>query len=522
MSLKETIIKSVTEYLESTSIHGFGYLSTGRNIIEKLLWLIIICTCFTLAALLIRQSIEEASLNPVMTNVETVQVQEVPFPAITIDIGDPDPMGYAENILNGIDFTQKDLQDKFAMEVDEMILNMNNSFKVENGADPQLVLSKPTVQNMIKAQTSNCLNSSHAQEWIDGNLIQMVKSILYEGQVYKNVLEEVTNNITIDFGVVNKTSGINCGPWARHLLTFLHYVEKIKETKNGFGTLLNYLDSKFGGWGKRADFVAKYSKVHVSKELSDINTSSFELITWLSPTLDYHRPPYWIFTTMNHICAISFMEMLKVEECQNSMEFRESHKQCCDSFTFESLNMTNLLLVFRESLQPPTFYISHQEIIDRQNETKKVPFDKVEKVPKTNPSARIFACDFADEKGALTSSVFSKMKNCTYFHRSITNKGFGISFNLADFWTMFKETPFTKSFASIMNPKGKENPNSKAFHQTQDQLYLDQNIIFPERAGKGSEMIFILQAKWHREMNLKPFVISVHDPMQAQCLKNHS
>ena len=90
MSLKDSITKSVTEYLESISIHGFGYLSTGRNILEKLLWLIIICTCFTLAALLIRQSIEEASLNPVMTNVETVQVREVPFPAITIDSGDPD------------------------------------------------------------------------------------------------------------------------------------------------------------------------------------------------------------------------------------------------------------------------------------------------------------------------------------------------------------------------------------------------------------------------------------------------
>ena len=147
---------------------------------------------------------------------------------------------------------------------------------------------------------------------------------------------------------------------------------------------------------------------------------------------------------------------------------------------------------------------------------KKVPFDKVETVPITNPSARIFACYFADEKGALTHSVFSQMQNCTYFHRSITNKGFGISFNLADFWTMFKATPFTKSFASVMNPKGNEVLNTnEAIHLAQDQLYLDQNIIFPERAGKGSEIIFILQAKWQREMKLKPFVISIHDPMQV-------
>ena len=109
MSLKETINKSVTEYLESTSIHGFGYLSTGRNFVEKALWLIIIiCTCFTLAVLLICQSIEEASLNPVMTNVETVEVREIPFPAITIDSGDTDPMGYAENIFNFLDLIERD------------------------------------------------------------------------------------------------------------------------------------------------------------------------------------------------------------------------------------------------------------------------------------------------------------------------------------------------------------------------------------------------------------------------------
>ena len=96
-----------------------------------------------------------------MTNVETVQVQEVPF--LWDPIQYPDPMGYAENIFNGLAFTEKELQDKFAMEVDEMILKMNNSFKVENGADPKLVLSN-----------------------VQAKLIQIVKSILYEGQVYKN------------------------------------------------------------------------------------------------------------------------------------------------------------------------------------------------------------------------------------------------------------------------------------------------------------------------------------------------
>mgnify|MGYP001366080782 FL=1 len=117
------------------------------------------------------------------------------------------------------------------MEVDEMILKMNKSFKVENGADPKLVLSN--VQSEIETQTSICMNYLNVQEWIDGNLIQMVKSILYEDQVYKNILQELNSNITEDFGTLDQTSETNCEPWARHLLTFLHHVDKIKKTKTG-------------------------------------------------------------------------------------------------------------------------------------------------------------------------------------------------------------------------------------------------------------------------------------------------
>ena len=47
-------------------------------------------------------------MNPVMTNLKTVEVREIPFPAITIDSGDTDPMGYAENIFNFLDFIERD------------------------------------------------------------------------------------------------------------------------------------------------------------------------------------------------------------------------------------------------------------------------------------------------------------------------------------------------------------------------------------------------------------------------------
>ena len=49
--------------------------------------------------------------------------------------------------------------------------------------------------------------------------------------------------------------------------TFTHILEfhkcKKYETKIGFGTLLTYLNDLSGGMGKSAEFVAKYSKVHI-------------------------------------------------------------------------------------------------------------------------------------------------------------------------------------------------------------------------------------------------------------------
>ena len=70
-------------YLEQSTIHGLRYLSEGK-IFEKLIWLIIIIVSSSFAGYMINATIEENENEPVLTNVETTSVQNVPFPAITI------------------------------------------------------------------------------------------------------------------------------------------------------------------------------------------------------------------------------------------------------------------------------------------------------------------------------------------------------------------------------------------------------------------------------------------------------
>ena len=83
MSFRQRLLHSFGEYCDSTSIHGLAYLKSSQTFIEKLLWALIIITCFTLAGLLIFAHFKDADENPILTNIETISVQEIPFPAVT-------------------------------------------------------------------------------------------------------------------------------------------------------------------------------------------------------------------------------------------------------------------------------------------------------------------------------------------------------------------------------------------------------------------------------------------------------
>ena len=74
----------ITEYLGVTSIHGLRYLMESRNIVEKASWLIIICLSFGFCVHIIQSHFSDIDKKPILTTVEMVSVQEVPFPAITI------------------------------------------------------------------------------------------------------------------------------------------------------------------------------------------------------------------------------------------------------------------------------------------------------------------------------------------------------------------------------------------------------------------------------------------------------
>ena len=57
---------------------------TGYRWLERLVWLVLVSLHFGVTVYMVNLNLEDARANPVMTTVDTVDVTNVPFPAVTV------------------------------------------------------------------------------------------------------------------------------------------------------------------------------------------------------------------------------------------------------------------------------------------------------------------------------------------------------------------------------------------------------------------------------------------------------
>ena len=77
-------MEGVRSFLETSSIHGLGHISTSRSYFSKLFWIIVVVTGFTGAGVLIYQSFQSWSENPVTTTLDTRPITEITLPKVTV------------------------------------------------------------------------------------------------------------------------------------------------------------------------------------------------------------------------------------------------------------------------------------------------------------------------------------------------------------------------------------------------------------------------------------------------------
>ena len=70
-------------FLESSTIHGLSYITSTRKLI-RVSWILVIIAGFTGAGLLIYESFQTWAESPVTTTVETLPIDEITFPKVTV------------------------------------------------------------------------------------------------------------------------------------------------------------------------------------------------------------------------------------------------------------------------------------------------------------------------------------------------------------------------------------------------------------------------------------------------------
>ena len=527
--LKEKISKSLAEYFESTTIHGFRYLRVSKTLIERFAWIGIIGTCFILAGLLIWQSIEESHQNPVLTTIETISVKEVPFPAITVDAGIPDPLGHAEKMFNELAFDfeyrneilnknlpdGKDLRQVFDPFLNLVLDKMKFSFKCHQ--DP----SYPNyVQDLANIISLIYFKNPESDEVIDQKLSYIAKESLYKHiENYGEIINLITEDELLTFEMMELSqfvhqNGQNCDnnpkAYAFAMMIMFMYVNDRNPYDDGFSPVI-------GGFGHFFSYFTKLFK-------------SFESQSWFPQSLEKHLldlsfqflsnysgiPGNFCLPGMNSYHLIDGLsglykpssELFWDKDCNvpNNI-YRSNNNQCCSSINFDQLD--ELYFVMKQSLQPISYIKKEDEEI--QIGLTKVPFNQYNhsSIPNGskarlksilhNVDARIYGCQYGVSKWQTQD-----MYGCNHFHRSVTTNGFGVTFNAADFWTMFHQTPFSESFHRVMKPK-----NDQSMIQTTNQynLYKGRNIKFPKKLGKNNGMYMYLQAP-----KLETFKVVIHDP----------
>ena len=76
-------MEHIKSFLESSTIHGLTYISTGSKYV-RLSWVLVVIAGFTGAGVMIYQSFQSWDESPVKTTIETRPIKEINFPKVTV------------------------------------------------------------------------------------------------------------------------------------------------------------------------------------------------------------------------------------------------------------------------------------------------------------------------------------------------------------------------------------------------------------------------------------------------------
>ena len=100
-------LKVISDFLESSTIHGLVHISTAKSKTAKALWVVIVVACFSIAIHMIIDSYKEWQESPVSTTITTHPITELEFPMVTVcpPRGSNTALNHLLERVNNVNFT---------------------------------------------------------------------------------------------------------------------------------------------------------------------------------------------------------------------------------------------------------------------------------------------------------------------------------------------------------------------------------------------------------------------------------
>ena len=73
----------VKDFLETSTIHGLGYIVSTKKL-SRFFWVCVVIAGFTIAGILIQESVESWTKNKISTTIEKFPISDVTFPKVTV------------------------------------------------------------------------------------------------------------------------------------------------------------------------------------------------------------------------------------------------------------------------------------------------------------------------------------------------------------------------------------------------------------------------------------------------------
>ncbi len=543
-------------YFEETTVHGFKYVVSANSLVERIFWTAAIVAVLTVSGYLIQSSLRETANNPISTSIETVPVQEVHFPAITIGAGAPTrPYGLMGHIMDYSCFDETYVRTcandenvaKFRQDLSPYLANVAGftyemmkiflfepsqlefaltvfwGFKDVNGAlDFFKGLPSSTADQCLFALMYNAEYDYH---YVNRSISEFRRFALSFGARDLEVMAllDLEVDTTRQAPLPDACSEVNV------TLTYYHQ-ESGEELQVPFSGA--YFLSAFAlSHGKYSDklplgmlFNVTYPHVEDYRYYGQQVEPAFYKISRLimdSDELNILDMANLLDSRALNGRGQSHNMIGGLHSC-SMLGFNVTLEECRDLMSEVGERFEAVLHIMKWTLQPQSATVPRFEFeLDFGHKLEDLEYVSERAKPYiylTYPL--LVSCDHGASFPIDPFKYGYGDHECVGFSRSFTTAGLGYTFNAAHFWETYRETPGLRAFFNAMHPKGNAKVHDHVMEKSEQRhdwfRPLWDEVIYPAAAGpKYGKAIYLVSDSPANG----PFKVFIHHPSEPADLE---